>query len=243
MRSSTEIAPARPSSTVVLIRPGIEAPEIFMVKRHERSSFGSAYSFPGGVLEDADSEMENLCSGLTPVVANRLLELETGGLGYFSAAVRELFEEAGVLLGSHALSANGLEDARARLNEGTLRWDAFAQDNDLKLLCDQLHYFSYWITPDAMPKRYATRFFLAEMPRGQRANHCGRELTDSCWLTASSVLAASETGDMRVHYPTRKTLEHLAAFESVSDLSAWAMSCGDSGVPCNYPAFVPSSER
>lgn len=214
-----------------------------MVKRHERSSFGSAYAFPGGILEAADSEIHEHCSGLTPIAANGLLELETGGLDYFSAAMRELFEEAGVLLASHALPATALEDARAGLNEGTLQWDAFAQDSDFKLLCDQLHYFGFWITPDAIPKRYSTRFFLAEMPVGQRANHCGRELTDSCWLTANAVLAASESGDMRVHYPTRKTLELLAPFESVSALTGWAMSCGESGVPCNYPAFVPSSER
>ena len=162
---------------------------------------------------------------------------------FWVGAVRELFEEAGVLLGGHALPAKALEDARARLNEGGLRWDAFVQDSDIKLLCDQLHYFSFWITPDAIPKRYSTRFFLAEMPVSQRASHCGRELTDSCWLTANAVLAASESGDMHVHYPTRKTLERLAPFESVSALSAWAISCSESGVPCNYPAFVPSSER
>jgi len=243
MRSSTEVAPARPSSTVVLIRPGAEAPEIFMVKRHERSSFGSAYAFPGGVLEEADSNVHDLCTGLTSANASRLLELDTGGLDYFSAAVRELYEEAGVLLGNHSLSADKLGEIRNGLNEGVMRWDAFMRDRSLKLQCDQLHYFSFWITPDAIPKRYSTRFFLAEMPDGQHASHCGGELTDSCWLSADAVLAASDRGDIRVHYPTRKTLENLARFESVPALRAWAKSCGEVGVKCIYPDAVPSSEQ
>jgi 8-oxo-dGTP pyrophosphatase MutT (NUDIX family) len=243
MRSSTEVAPARPSSTVVLVRPGAEAPEIFMVKRHEHSSFGSAYAFPGGVLEDADNNVHDLCTGLTSTDASRLLQLDAGGLDYFSAAVRELFEEAGVLLGNNTMSATELGDTRVGLNEGALQWDSFTRDRELKLRCDLLYYFSFWITPDAQPKRYSTRFFLAEIPDGQQASHCGGELTDSCWLTANAALAASNSGDIRVHYPTRKTLESLTLFESVPALSFWAKSCGEAGVKCIYPDVVPRSER
>ena len=242
-QSSTDAAPARPSSTVILVRAGVSVPEIFMVKRHEASSFGSAYAFPGGVLESADSNVHDFCTGLTSADANRLLELNVGGLDYFSAAVRELFEEAGVMLGSTKLSAPELEEARTQLNEDALQWDTFTQENKLQIRCDQLHYFSFWITPDALPKRYSTRFFLAELPDGQHASHCGGELTDSCWLSANDVLAASVNEDMRVHYPTRKTLESLAPFESVSTLRDWARACGEAGVPCIHPAVVPESER
>ena len=240
---STDVAPARPSSTVVLVRSGELAPEIFMVKRHKRSSFGSAFAFPGGVLEESDRNVHEFCTGRTTSDANNLLELDSDGLDYFSAAVRELFEEAGVLLGGTRLSAEELQQFRTRLNEGVLSWDVFAQENELVMSCDELYYFSFWITPNSMPKRYSTRFFIAELPDGQRAGHCGRELTDSTWLTAEAILAASESGDMRVHYPTRKTLEDIARFDSVAELSEWARSRGEAGVRCIYPDFVPRSER
>ena len=100
-----------------------------MVKRHERASFGSAYAFLGGVLEDVDSRVHEICSGLSNVAANRLLDVEQNGLDYYSAAVRELFEEAGVLLAGHDLPAGQLDEARAALNSGMLEWDRFAIDN------------------------------------------------------------------------------------------------------------------
>ena len=240
---STDVAPARPSSTVVLVRSGAAAPEIFMVKRHRSSSFGSAYAFPGGVLEESDRNVHGHCTGRTSSDANRLLELESNGLDYYSAAVRELFEEAGVLLGSTKLSAPEMERSRARLNEGVLSWETFVRDNELQMTCDQLHYFSFWITPEDMAKRYSARFFIAEMPAGQQADHCGGELTDSTWLSAEAILAASNSGDMRVHYPTRKTLQEFLPFDSVDAVSMWAKSRGDAGVQCIRPELVARSER
>lgn len=214
-----------------------------MVKRHERSSFGSAYAFPGGVLEDADRLVHARCSGVSADAANSTLELEDGGLDYFSAAVRELFEEAGVLLGRTRLDERELARAREQLNEGALAWDAFARDAELELYCDRLHYFSFWITPTALPKRYSTRFFLAELPAGQEASHCGGELTDSCWKPAAETLLAGDNKTMKVHYPTRKTLERLAEFDSTTSLCEWARRCAETGVVCDQPAFGPELLR
>lgn len=242
-QSPPDAALARPSSTVVLVRPGEPAPEIFMVKRHERSSFGSAYAFPGGVLDDADRVVHDRCFGMSPAQANRMLGLDAGGLDYFAAAVRELFEESGVLLGKTALDANRLAEARTRLNDGSLAWDTFASDADLEMFCDQLHYFSFWITPEDLPKRYSTRFFLAELPKGQEAIHCGGELTDSCWKSADETLLAHRNKTMRVHYPTRKTLERVAQFDSTALLYDWARSCAEKGVVCDQPAFSPDLLR
>lgn len=242
-QSSTEIDSPRPSSTVVLVRPGERAPEIFVVKRHERSSFGSAYAFPGGVLEDSDRCVHDLCAGVSSTDANRLLGLIDGGLDYFSAAVRELFEEAGVLLGETCLDANELEERRSKLNDGSLSWDTFAAESELVLNCDQLHYFSFWITPEVLPKRYSTRFFLAELPAGQRAVHCGGELTDSCWMPAAEILLAHRNKSMTVHYPTRKTLERVVQFDSTKELCEWARRCAEKGVICDQPAFRPEMLR
>jgi len=238
MAESTDAPRPRPSSTVVLVRDGSAAPEIFMVKRHRLSSFGSAYAFPGGVIEAADRNVHDLCTGLSPADANRLLDLESGGLDYFSAALRELFEESGVLLCDSQLSEQQLEQARTALNDGSLGWDDFTHDNQLSLPCDRLHYFSFWITPKDQPKRYSTRFFLAAFPKGQSATHCGGELTDSSWMPAREILDASSTGAMRIILPTRKTLERIAEFDSVTSICAWAERCAENGVCCVEPAFA-----
>ena len=149
----TEEPLPRPSSTVVLARPGENAPEIFMVKRHKKSSFGSRYAFPGGVLESSDEQVHARSSGISAARANRLLDVDAGGQDYYSAAIRELFEESGVLLAKHKLSEKELDAARAALNSGGLAWDVFVAKSGLTLHYDRLHYFSFWITPAGSPKR------------------------------------------------------------------------------------------
>lgn len=226
-----------------MVRDANGAPEVFMVKRHEHSSFGSAYAFPGGVLEPADRDVHAHCKGLSERSANKQLDVAGGALDYFSAAVRELFEESGVLLGETKLSTQALDEARTALNNHTLGWDQFVNDNRVLMPCDQLHYFSFWITPEGLPKRYSTRFFLTALPEGQRAAHCGGELTDSCWMPAAAVLAAYRERTMRVHYPTRKTLERVAEFDSTSALLRWSQRCAEKGVVCDQPAFGPELLR
>ena len=149
----------------------------------------------------------------------------------------------GVLLADTSFTASGLELLRTRLNDGTLSWNAFVARGELALHCDALHYFSFWITPIGLPKRYSTRFFLAELPAGQQADHCGGELTDSCWMSAAECLRAHEEKTMTVHYPTRKTLERLAEFDSAETLLEWARRCGERGVVCDQPAFSPELLR
>ena len=210
-----------------------------MVKRHKHASFGSTFAFPGGVLEDSDSRVHAICSGVSADVANRLLQVERDALDYYSAAIRELFEESGVLLADHNLSADELVVARAALNAGSLDWERFAIDNALSLRCDRLQYFSYWITPVGSPKRYSTRFFLAEVPKEQAASHDGGELTESCWMPAAEILKARKNKVMKVPYPTRKTLKRLARFDSTSPMLEWAQACGEKGVICDQPAFSP----
>ena len=215
-----------------------------MVKRHARSSFGSAHAFPGGVLEDSDRNVHEQCFGRTGAEADALLSVDhDSGLDYFSAAVRELFEEAGVLLGRSRLPVQGLDAVRSRLNDASLSWDSFVTDYQLEMHCEQLHYFSFWITPEMRAKRYSTRFFLAELPEGQNASHDGGELTDSCWMPVREILTASKNKTMRVHYPTRKTLESLAPFASTAALCSWAKTRAEAGVPCTQPVDVPESER
>ena len=230
----SDVVAARPSSTVVLAREAAAAPELLLVRRHERSAFGGAHAFPGGVLEAVDSRVDGYCAGITADAADALLNVDRG-LAYFSAAVRELFEESGVLLATVGRSGVDLDAARDALNEGTLDWQSFVADNEVQLHCDALHYFSFWITPQALPRRFSTRFFLAAMPDDQDAAHCGGELTDSCWMTAEDALAASRGGSISLHFPTIRTLESLARCAALDELIEWAESRARAGVPCIFP--------
>lgn len=240
MSGLTEGPVARPSSTVVLVREAAGAPEIFMVRRHERSSFGAAFAFPGGVIDADDASHADRCDGRTSAQANGILRLHDGGLDFYVGAVRELFEETGVLLADVTQSPDKLAALRIRLNRHSLAWSDFLRDSGARMLCDRLHYFSHWITPETMQKRYTTRFFVAKLPGGQVAQHDGGELTDSRWLTAQEALRAAADGCMKLHYPTVRTLQSLAAHENVVSLVEWACVREAAGVEAIQPV-LPSA--
>ncbi len=228
----------RPSSTVIVVREAAASPEVFMVRRHERSSFGAAYAFPGGVLDAADSRVHESCGALGSVEANARLGIEDGGLDYYSAAIRELFEETGVLLADVSGLDESLVSVRAALNEGTQDWAEFVTRNELQLRCEELHYFSHWVTPPQRAKRYSTRFFLAVLPHGQSAIHCGGELTDSRWATANDLLAAGRRDEITLHFPTIKTLESIARHKTLEDLVDWARACVEWGITSMVPLLI-----
>lgn len=233
-----DVAPARPSATVVVARAGIADPELFMVRRHPESSFGAAYAFPGGVVDDDDAVVHENCAGLGAGQANSRLGVKANGLDFYSAAIRELFEESGILLASSDDLDEDLNVIRNGLNNGSESWSAFVKRDHLQLHCDQLHYFSHWLTPATLPKRYSTRFFLAQLPEGQSARHCGGELTDSRWATAHDMLEAGRAGDLDLHFPTIKTLESIARHKSLEALLEWARSCVEWGVTSMVPAII-----
>ena len=248
-KRAEESALPRPSATVVLVRAGGEAPEFFLVHRHARASFGASYVFPGGLLDAGDRDAEAFSRGFSAEDANRSLGLAAGGFDYYCAAIRELFEETGVLLARDAggalvaggsLIAAELEAARAALNAGTLRWPDFLRERELTLAADALQYFAWWITPRARPKRFSTRFFLAALPEGQAARHDGRELTDSRWATAVEALAAHDAGQLVLPPPTRATLADLANCGTLDALFSWASRRREAGVPRILPVIVSS---
>lgn len=210
-----------------------------MVRRPAKAAFGNVFVFPGGVVDAEDGAVYEACAGVSESAANALLKLETGGLDYYSAAIRELFEEAGVLLADTELRPAEIRDARDALNEGVLRWDQFVRDGGITLRCDSLHYFSHWITPDSLPKRYSTRFFVAELPAGQRADFDPRELTAAVWTTAADAIARS---DVPLHFPTRSNMEPMVAQQSVAELIAWADDCAACGVEAVSPMPPPEAK-
>jgi 8-oxo-dGTP pyrophosphatase MutT (NUDIX family) len=169
-----------------------------------------------------------------------------GGLDYYSAAIRELFEETGVLLARNGPTGEYPVDAaawRRQLNAGEVPWNDLLERHDLALECESLHYFAYWITPRERPRRFSTRFFLARLPEGQAATHDGRELTDSRWATPADALAANDAGDIVLPPPTLATLRDIRGFACVEELLAWARRRSEAGVPRILPAILRSGGK
>lgn len=251
--AATDAVPApRPSATVALARAGRAAPEFLLVRRHSDIAFGASYAFPGGALEEGDRDAHPHCAGIAAADADRLLGLPEHGLDYLSAAVRELFEETGVLLARDAAGrlprpgepgAELFGDERRALIGGKLGWRDFLVARGLRLACEELVYFAYWITPRVKTRRFSTRFFLARLPAGQVARHDGHELTDSCWRSAEDALAAARSGDLQLPPPTLATLRDFSAHPSLDALFEWASARQQAGVPRLLPAIVGDRGR
>lgn len=237
----------RPSATVVLLRDGPQGPEVLLGLRPERASFGASYVFPGGVLEDADEQVAAYCGDADDARASSRLGIERGGLAFFSAAIRELFEETGVLLAGRRdgrpLAGADSERLRAALNGGTLAWPRLLEEGKLLLACDDLHYFAYWVTPRYFGKRFSTRFFAVRLPPGQQARHDGGELIDSRWMTPAAALAAADGDELALPRPTRHTLERFGACADVAAALALARDREARGVACILPAVIGRDER
>jgi 8-oxo-dGTP pyrophosphatase MutT (NUDIX family) len=242
----------RPSSTIVLLREAEGAPQVLMVHRHARTAFGNNYAYPGGVLDRCDCEVHARCAAPSARDADRLLGVEQNGLDYYSAAIRELFEETGVLLArkSDGQSLSGdpatvreLHELRTGLNAGRISWAELLREHDFLLATDGLEYFAHWITPVSEPKRFSTRFFMAQAPDGQEASHDGAELIDSRWMTAREVLRAGKSGEIKLIFATYKILLGIADLGSAGEVMAWAREVAAAGVAAVRPAIVQSGGR
>tara|TARA_B100000212_G_scaffold151027_1_gene113611 strand:- start:444 stop:1205 length:762 start_codon:yes stop_codon:yes gene_type:complete len=236
-----------PSSTVLLVRQGKAELEVLMMLRKKNTSFGSSYVFPGGVLEKADTKEEEALSLKEQNLFNEKLNLETGGFAYFSAAIRELFEEAGILL---ALDKKGdfpdyldINDYRKKLNSGELNWNEFLRQTELTMNHERLVYFSFWITPLRLTHRFTTRFFITEMPANQFANHCGHELIDTKWMSPRDALIMRRKKEINIPHPTAITLMQIREFKYTQDVMQWGSKKSDQGIPCYFPELTAAEIR
>ncbi len=219
----------RDAATVMLVRDEPDL-RVFMLRRNFDSVWiAGASVYPGGAIDDDDRDpaWASRTRGVDDVGASAALGLDRGGLAFFVGAIRETFEEAGVLLahGADGGAADGrfahLVDARTALNAGTTDFASFVAEHDLVLATDELHVFSNWVTPPGSPRRYDTWFFVAEAPPGTY-EHDNLELIESAWIRPADALAAAERGEMDLIYPTQKSLESLAEFETASAVLAAA---------------------
>lgn len=246
----TEGSPAtpRPSATIVVARDSDTGPEVLLVKRRAGYAFGSAYAFPGGVIDPDESDARPVCAGMSVDDANEVLDVENG-LDYYSAVIRELFEETGILLardagGSWPDNVSAFSEQRSAIDHGELAWSKFLRDEGLCMAVDALHYFAWWITPVVSPTRWTTRFFIAALPPCQIAEHDGKEVTDSRWLKPKDALELRLSGEIKLPQPTRRNLDLMADCESVDMLLGWADSRQQSGITsiCPVQVFVDGKE-
>jgi 8-oxo-dGTP pyrophosphatase MutT (NUDIX family) len=220
-----DAAKARPASTILLLRDsagpdGHGEIEVFMMVRHYEIDFNSgALVFPGGSVDAGDHDIA------------RRAELYAGGegldgetLGFRIAAIRETFEESGILLvkrhGSSTLidakQAGEIEALhRAALCEGKTTFLKILTDNAMLLTLDELVPYAHWITPEGMPKRFDTWFFLAAAPPEQAGAHDGKESTDSIWVSPREALAGGESGRFKLPFPTTRNLIKLDKHRTV----------------------------
>lgn len=250
--------PARDAATVIVVRDALPGTpggrddggsslEVLLLRRNLRAEFaGGVYVFPGGAVEDADREdaARRRCVGLGEEAADHLLGVAEGGLAFYVAAIRECFEEAGVLFARRGESreaafpgAAELASARARLAEGHGSFVEWCRANGWWLAADELRYFSHWITPVGAPRRYDTRFFVARLPPGQEASHDAGETVDALWVGPGEALRRHRAGDLDLVFPTVKHLEALESFRSSSEL--WE-AAGTAGTP---PTVQPRLAR
>lgn len=204
--------PPIPSSTVLLVRDGQEGLEVFMVKRHHQIDFASgALVFPGGKVDKSDAD------DMLRQFAPRAARLSAEDFALYNSAIREAFEEVGVLLARPkgeespipGARLSGLAPWRDRLvkREATLA-DLMAAEK-LELATDLLHPFAHWVTPKIRAKRFDTRFYIAAAPAGQIALHDGSESVDSAWINPLRTIAEADAGARTLVFATRMNLAKL----------------------------------
>ena len=225
--TGTPVTP-RPSAAVVLLRDGERGAEVFMVRRHVRSEFvPDVYVFPGGTVKGDDAETERAPGRCTPLSASESTATALG-TGFRVAALRECFEEAGVLLATRdgmplawtPDDADRFAAYRQGLNDRTLGLGAIAERERLELSTGELLHWAHWITPEAFPMRFDTHFFLAAMPHDQQAAHDQLETTASVWVTPEVALDRFEQGDFPLVFATIHQLRALQGCASVAEARA-----------------------
>lgn len=223
----TAVSP-KPAATVVLIRPGRAGLEVLLTQRPSSMAFAAGmHVFPGGRVDDADRAPDLFRrSALSPIDASTALggDLDPeSALATYVAAIRELFEEAGVLLADGGRNLNVmptpyLSQARSALVGGEAGFGTVAAELGLRLRTDWLVPLSRWVTPPTLPRRFDARFFAAALPPGARVSFEGDEVAGHDWLTPTAGLAAMAAGQIEMWLPTSATLQQLEHVTSLDQI-------------------------
>ncbi len=232
--ASGEMTAAEPRSaaTVILLRDRAGGPEVYLLRRMPTMAFAAGFFvFPGGSVDPRDESLpDRAWVGPPPATwAASLACDEPRARALICAAVRETFEESGVLLAGESAdqvvadtSGDDWEADRVALLDRSLSLAELLERRGLVLRADLLRLWSHWITPEVEPKRFDTRFFVAVMPEGQHTRDVGGEADRVTWLTASDALAAHQAGEMAMLPPTVNALGDLASYPSAAAVMAAA---------------------
>jgi 8-oxo-dGTP pyrophosphatase MutT (NUDIX family) len=244
----------RPAATVTLVRDTPQGFEVLMMQRNFQSVFmPGAYVFPGGAVDRADSssEIAALCIGMNDEQASRKLGIASGGLAYWVAAIRESFEEAGILLACNdqgeivtlddRVRAERFHAYRSRVEHGERPLSAMLVQEGLRLPLQQMTYFSHWITPVGAPRRYDTRFFVAAAPEAQQSLHDNRETIDHLWVRPAQALDLYQQKKFDMRTPTLHTLRLFAEHDTVASLIERLRALGD--IPVMEPRINQDGRR
>jgi 8-oxo-dGTP pyrophosphatase MutT (NUDIX family) len=223
------VRPVRTAASLIVLRDSAQGPQVLMLRRAEKQADqnSGASVFPGGTVDTHDPAMHAACCGLDDAAASLRLAVPANGLDYYVAAVRECFEEAGLLYACDAQGALVALDALPGPDRAAMRHAAEQGSDALLHMCgargwqlavDRLRYFSHWLTPPGMPRRFDTRFFVALAPAAQTPTPDTRETVECMWLTPAEAL--SEARSLKLMNVTRRILEQLGTF-------ATAQACMD----------------
>lgn len=221
-----EPTPTRPAATIVLLRDGEDGLEVLLMRRNRNAGFvPGAYVFPGGRVDGTDATPEALgrLDGLTVEGAEARLGLpgaEPPAIGYYLAALREAFEETGILIGRRpdgtppptAASSPEMDRVRDDVMEDRIGFGEALDRLGCRLDGRSVEYLAHWITPLVEPRRYDTRFFAARVTGDTKPVVDPREMTDALWISPRGALARYAEGSLPMVFPTIKTLEQLAPF-------------------------------
>ncbi|MFH2133541.1 MAG: NUDIX hydrolase [bacterium] len=214
-----------PSATIIIGREAAQNFEVFMVVRHHQIDFASgALVFPGGKSNPGDEvpEIRQYCTGAE--------DIDDSELALRVAAIRETYEESGILLARQKKDGTivpgarlkALKKYRQELVSETINMLDFLKAESLILAVDSLTLFAHWITPEPMPKRFDTHFYLAEAPLDHLGQHDGSESVDSVWINPQQALVENEAGTRTIIFPTRMNIEKLGRSASLAEAIATA---------------------
>jgi 8-oxo-dGTP pyrophosphatase MutT (NUDIX family) len=214
---TTPVTP-KDASTVVLLRDTRQGPEVYLLRRHRQMAFAAGmYAFPGGTVDARDSDRAVAWSGPSPAEWASALDCdEAQARALVCAAVRETFEESGVLLAGTTkdslvgdTTGTEWERDRAALVDRSLAFVDFLSRRELVVRTDLLHPWAHWITPEFEPRRYDTRFFVAALPAGQVTRDVSTESDKVVWMKVRDVIDAVDDGELAMLPPTYATCLEL----------------------------------
>ena len=241
--------PAKPAATIALLRDSPSRMEILLLRRDRSASFvPGAYVFPGGRVDRADWMKKTLArvDGLTPeTAADRLGLADTNppAIAYYVAALREAFEETGILIGvgpnseappTAAEDAN-IEVLRNGLMEGHVSFTEALEQLSCRIDGSSIEYLAHWITPEREPRRFDTRFFAARVQADTKPMFDPREMTDAVWVTPQDAISRNQAGTLPMIFPTISTLQQLADYATAEDA---LREIGNASIPTVLPRLI-----